>query len=409
MTSTRDLTRPLQYVEAVKAGRYDEAYRLAAGLYAEHRMNPVYMVELAAIEYFRGNYQQSFQICTEALPLAPEASLLHVCIGVSAMYLPQQGGRAIQAFQRAVQLMHSKTSTLLIDRSRLPTAGLITPNGEIHSVVFSVARDTVEGNLMQAYRIHQQPVQCLQWCTQLYDLPPVAYGGAYILVLALVDWSPERLPQLDALEQTLRARGQLQLPPQRSLQAEIRRVQRTAEHIINPANECLNGLEVSSIYDDALEAMTRTIFSSEAAAAAQAAAAAGTAAPQLQPRSLQEPQLQRTEKSLRQETNDELRLLQGFQRPEPGRGVALIAQYFRASHPLVQADIDRVLSMNLLNDVISDVHLLNEERFDFSLFPRAERKLHQHLVPGRLTFAEAVRFANQHLRGRVVIIGEPRS
>eukprot|EP01034_Spumella_vulgaris_P035319 gene35319-43546_t len=61
------------------------------------------------------------------------------------------------------------------------------------------------------------------------------------------------------------------------------------------------------------------------------------------------------------------------------------------------------LTKNLANHAISDVYLLTEIKFDFTHFPNVH-KIHQAVIGHRMTFQDGFRFANEHLRGRVVAL-----
>lgn len=73
--------------------------------------------------------------------------------------------------------------------------------------------------------------------------------------------------------------------------------------------------------------------------------------------------------------------------------IHLIVQYYRATTPERQVEIDTCLRENLLNNHITAVHLLTEKQFDLTGFPNAE-KAQQTVIGERLTYELAFRHAN---------------
>lgn len=73
--------------------------------------------------------------------------------------------------------------------------------------------------------------------------------------------------------------------------------------------------------------------------------------------------------------------------------VQLIVQYYRSVDPARQVELDTCLRNNLVNQFISKVHLLTEEKFDFVQFPNVD-KIVQRVVGERLTFEMAFSYAN---------------
>ena len=408
-----------QYIKLASTGRYDEAYIIAQRLEAQFQQqekngearamgdtmsawpaargarsygrDAIFLLELGAIQYFRGEYREAHALCTQAQSLAPTASLVFACLGVSGMYLPESGRETIQAFSKALSLMRSKRAARVerglsaeYDRSVLPLTGLIDPqDGELYSAVFKITIDTLEQNLLAAFRIFQQYDACLAWCVDAAELPPLHLGGAHLLVFALVQWSAERRADIDSLQLRLQREGRFDLDRSHvshvshrisssrrsgSFWEEIQRLQSSVEHMLNPANECLNGFANETLLVDALQDLTQLVFAHPL-------------------------------------SQDEDKLDNGFVDAGPGSGIALITQYFLPSNPLLKGDVDAVLLKNLLNRAIADIYLLNEQEYNFSSFPFSE-KIHQVVLGERLTFQRAFGFANEQLGQRTVILGK---
>lgn len=75
--------------------------------------------------------------------------------------------------------------------------------------------------------------------------------------------------------------------------------------------------------------------------------------------------------------------------------VNLILQYYRTLDLSRQAEIDSCLRHNLQNELITFIHLLTEEDFDFTTFPNYERVI-QTVIGERLTFNRAFQYANDY-------------
>lgn len=84
-------------------------------------------------------------------------------------------------------------------------------------------------------------------------------------------------------------------------------------------------------------------------------------------------------------------------------GVVLMTQYFHSSDEKERNSFVEVLTRNLNEDSVAEIALINEQEFDFSTLPNAE-KIKQFVIGRRLTFADAFRVANQYYSGRVVVL-----
>lgn len=75
--------------------------------------------------------------------------------------------------------------------------------------------------------------------------------------------------------------------------------------------------------------------------------------------------------------------------------INLILQYYRTLDLSRQAEINACLWHNLQNELITFVHLLTEEDFDFTKFPN-HQKVIQIVIGERLTFHRAFQYANDY-------------
>eukprot|EP01038_Epipyxis_sp_PR26KG_P006209 gene6209-8553_t len=80
---------------SVSKGQLNNAYDIFKPYYDKYQTNPLYLLDLGSIQYFRGNYLQSYELCRRSLAYATmlgaenSSSLVYACIGVAGMYLSE--------------------------------------------------------------------------------------------------------------------------------------------------------------------------------------------------------------------------------------------------------------------------------------------------------------------------------
>jgi len=366
------------YLLLAKAGKYREALPYALSIYERNKHEAVYLLELGAIYIYLGDYLTGYSYCSEARQhAAMDSYLVHACLGVSGMYLPEKSVETIASFTTALRLLDSSNNSSS-SRSQVR----VQSGGEEHraaavvfSPVFLVTPAVLENNLLTAFRSLGHHHECLDWLSQRTGIPAALVGGAYIIVFSLVDWSDDKLDPMSRLESLLRANGAFSaLDQSRSLWTEIKRMQSESNHLITAANECLNGMSKQlslssgkSFLDGILKELMVMLSYSDSS----------------------------SDEGL------------GYHNSivNASLGVALILQYYVPNNDTSKSrDIDQALVRNLLHRAVSDVYLLNEREFDFSEFPHSE-KIHQFVIGRRLTFKTAFTFANRFLVGRTAILG----
>tara|TARA_B110001452_G_scaffold85760_1_gene70092 strand:- start:6 stop:4607 length:4602 start_codon:yes stop_codon:yes gene_type:complete len=89
--------------------------------------------------------------------------------------------------------------------------------------------------------------------------------------------------------------------------------------------------------------------------------------------------------------------------------IILIAQYYETDDKQRQKENDISLLNNILNDSISNIHLLNEKEYNLEhilskVQPPYKNKVKQHIIEKRMTFHDGMAFANTFCKGKIIII-----
>jgi hypothetical protein len=383
------------YLQLCNDGDFNSALAVAQSLHMYYAHLPQYLVEMGLIHIFLGNHTAGVHYCKQAEQLAPPASLIHGCIGLGGMYLPELADETIQAFRTALRLKAEERQRVrgYLDmqgkhrsaEETSPAAQEVTSMteeaaGVMTSGVFSLPVYALENNLLTSFRVNQRYAQCVDWIADVNTLPGFLDGATWVLAFATVRWSPSTRPYIDELEKGIRQRGEFNVALEVTLWDEIRRVQDSNMHMLTVALECLQGLQADARHPDylheALSAITQIMLRLEAAEQTTAVAAnTATAASAVT-------------------VND-----QALQ-----EGVVLILQPYITDTAKAQ-DINVALWRNLQNPHITDIYVLTEVLTNFAGFPHTH-KIHQVVIGERLTFKRAFEFANENLVGRTVVLGE---
>jgi hypothetical protein len=385
------------YLQLCNDGDFTAALAVAQSLHMYYAHLPQYLVEVGLIHIFLGNHTAGVHYCKQAEQLAPPASLIHGCIGLGGMYLPELADDTIHAFRTALRLKAEERQRVFgyLDmqtkhrsgEETSPAAQEVTSMteeaaGVMTSGVFSLPVYALENNLLTSFRVNQRYAQCVDWIADVNALPGFLEGATWVLAFATVRWSPSTRPYIDELEKGIRQRGEFNVASEVTLWNEIRRVQNSSLHMLTVALECLQGLQADARHPDylheALSAITQIMLRLEAAeqtttVAANTATAAS--APTVNDQALQS-------------------------------GVVLILQPYITDTEKAQ-DINVALWRNLQNPHISDIYVLTEVHMNFAGFPHAD-KIQQVVIGERLTFKRAFEFANENLVGRTVVLGKCR-
>ena len=334
-----DLEALTQMRLLARAGRLDESFDLALQLFETFKNDPLVIVEIGSLQYFRGNYEAAFQLCSRGVELRPDSAIAHGCKGVAGMYLMKQE-ETLAAFRAAWRLSRGG-------------GGEASPLAQLRSTVFALTPDAIEINMLSALKSFKAYEECTDIVSAITDLPAMSVGGSVVFIFAFVDWSPIRYPALAILEQNLRQRGILQLPNDRTLISEILRIQAKFGHVFNPAIECLTNGANKELGDAVIKLLMQVV---------------DWRADKTEPVG---------DAGLPENARHTIKNKVSMQHQSSSlQGIILITQYFQPSDSDALLDINNVLVKNLANDAISEIYLLDEQEYDFSQFPKAG-KIHQ--------------------------------
>ena len=340
----------------VRQGSLDESARLALSIFSSNSADPHFLLDLGMIQYYRGEYSEGSRLCAKAAEVMPDSALAFACMGEAYTY-QGEASRALAAMARAWKLQ--------LDQVAAPSVSL-------RSSIFKLPRGAIEVNYLNALVTFQRHQECVDVVTLMASLPPLTKGGSVILTLAFIDWAPSHEAAVELFERDLLLEGELHLPAGRSLLEEVRRVQRSFPMLLDLAIVCVNAvLEATdpqrkiSVYE-----RIRSMMASFNEYPLDLRADLAEAGP------------------------DSI---------HKNGGITLISQYFIAGSARKQRDLDDVLQTNLLNSAITQVVLLNEQRFNYSNL-HSSHKIKEVLVGGRLRFADAFTYADTNLAGKTVIL-----
>lgn len=427
-----------QFREKLRVGQYDAAHLLSLDPillpFADAlQKDPLFLVEKGAAHYFRGDYVEAWTTCHRAAELVPRSSLPYACAGVAGMYIQGVEEHTVSDLRTALRNMellerlrdrertssYSPTNSNSIHNKTMTNdehkhdddddAPFSTLEMKMLRSVFFVTREVVELNLIASYRNFNLFDECLEFTRSLYDLPAMHEGGAHALMFAAVNWtSPGYETRLLAV-QNKRGWPSFSSSPnksiykdgrRRTLLQEVAKLQNGGTHLLNSAIECLNrkpdGRELSEMaLADIIDVVSDTQQAYAAASTLLSPAIATATAPAPAPATAP--------------TNGDASFSSSSKNTRDEE-IVLVTQYFipessaSPSNPRNMHGIDAVLTRNLANPVISHIYLLNEKEYDFSSFPNS-KKIRQYSVGERLSFDAVFKFANDHLKGKTVILG----
>lgn len=204
----------------VLTARLNEGYEASLALAPKYADNPHFLMDFGAIQFFRGEYADAFNLCSKAAQIIPNAVTAFGCMGVAGVYLDKQV-ETINAFLTAWELMRSNDTD------------------PFKSQVFTMTGDALEFNLLMAMKSFKRYDDCIEIGSYILDIVSVEKGGAYLAMYSMVDWSQPRLANLHAYAAKLTEQGRLDLPRDRSFIGEIRRLQQKYQHVMNPFSQCM--------------------------------------------------------------------------------------------------------------------------------------------------------------------------
>ena len=364
---------------------FDAAFNIAVELFPSKSDDPDFLTEVGAMQYYRGEYSEAFDICRKAVELfRSQDNLLdsvesYACVGVSACYLADKSDDAIQALSSAYNLQ-------LAREQRSDYEDIVA--ARYNSSFFTITLESLEANLISSLDASRRYDDCIIVSEQIYELPFRQLYGAYIAVFSVVQWSAENKYLIDELEQKLLSDvvNRVSRTDTVSLWDQIHnfQVRGTAINYILP---CYNK---SPSFSKHYQIATKSLFDI----------------------------LQTIDRNHIQKQNSG-KLVSSFVPPQ--QGVVLLTQYFDPldkmsslenpsqdalqSLKVMQEDMNQVLIKNLMNPFIDQIVMLTEKSINFTSFPNTY-KIQQYVLGERLTFRDAFVFSNQYLVNRTVVLGE---
>ena len=425
LTDLRDL---------VYSNRFDAAYNHAVSFlshhHPKHQDNIYILMDLAAIQYHRGEYQNAYDLSKYIISIVPTHYLAYACLGVSAVYLGQVDD-AIHAYHTAYTLLTATGSDSNNDKISDNNSNSMNTGGmKYTSMIFSLTIEAIQFNLVTALYAFKRYNECIYYAIQwifpsplpnspsstttqnhpLYNTSDVAasdvavsavsFGQAAVITLSTVQWSEARYNDIALYESTLREKGLYGSTTtdtsntNSTLINEIVRVQTQYNHILNAVVDSLMHILSPQDRINIMTDLTHLIELADVAVPGIDTREFSTTMYILQIQSM---------------TNITIRNLY------KQKGIVLISQYYTSNDIQTQYDMNKAFINNLLNPYITEIHLLLEEgeketdttqNYDlfFSTLPHYF-KIKMFRLGHRMTFADAFVYANRELIGRTVILG----
>ncbi len=192
-----------------------EALSLLSAYPSVVREDAMFLTEIGCIYYFQGEYAKALQFCHQGRLLNGDLTIAYICMGVSGIYLDKEE-ETLSSLSTAVRLMQEEA------------AGLRAPS---LSAVFSATRESIEFNLVTAYRRFQRYDECVASLGGIFEVPelsssPPTERGVLSLVMAFVNWSPRNRAALAGEDF--------------DLLAIVEQLQAQHAHLLNLAVDCLS-------------------------------------------------------------------------------------------------------------------------------------------------------------------------
>lgn len=346
-----------QFRQYSRKGLFAEAFQLIRQVQAEDpsalpMTNPIFVMELGSLQFFRGEYQDALNLCGIAAELSPQFVESYGCMGVAAMYLPDHHNKSTDFLYKTFVMKRNLLLSNAVDDNSIDT-----------SPVFSMPMESVIFNLITALTSLKQFSLCGKIAAEVLSFPPYDQGGMHLVIFSFIKWS-----ELGWQVLTSYMNEKYSFSRNIDYRSEIKRIQEEGDLWLNNINLCLSfASEYESIHAQATQDIIRVI--------------------------------------------DELRTQQKKQKQAQNQTVAtsvrpsivLITQFFASQDPVVLREMSIVLQKNLLNPAIDEVHLLTEQFLTLRDFYSGE-KIVQKVIGHRLTFKEAFQYANDVLEGKIVIV-----
>ena len=152
----------------------------------------------------RGQHLNAIDLCMKAGSLLSSSShVVYGCLGVASQYL-NRNMDAVRYFRASRELLRARTYV-----DPLPFIGMSMNAGD------------VEFNLLQALNVNGEFDACTDAGLEMMGLPKPALGGATILAFSFVDWSVDKIVEINNYGKEESSAGRLTLPKKTRLYDEV--------------------------------------------------------------------------------------------------------------------------------------------------------------------------------------------
>jgi hypothetical protein len=277
----------------------------------------------------------------------------------------------IEALALSLRQLHAEHPQIVDENALVDMIDEETWSGSAYSVV-SLPLESLLFNYVASLVNLQEYDRCVETFESFFKLPPAAQGGSHAVIMAQIQWSDVGVRLVEDL-----------FPRELGLLRHAQRLRDRAPLLLSNMGICLtasatHAAAYKAAFEDVAEVIERVHREQTLLAQSSSSVGAPLASTAMTPT------------------------------VPAATSVTLITQYFRASSGDAQQALDNVLSRNLANPAIDEVHLLTEE----DMWPQLRRlfgphqlqKIRQVVIGRRLTFSAAFHYANTELRGRLVAL-----
>lgn len=387
---SQEMVQQLQrFRDFVRRGKYRQAVDLLTSLesqgYPLPTENAVLNIERGTVHLHLGDTIEAQRYCQRAYQ--QNASMVNAlgCMGVALTYASDMESKReasrvlyialqkhIEALVLSLQQLHTEHPEIMDENVLVDMIDEETWSGSADSVV-SLPLESLLFNYLASLVNLQEYDRCVETVVSFFKLPPAAQGGSHAVIMAQIQWSDIGVRIVEDL-----------FPREVGLLRHAQRLRDRAPLLLSNMGICLTASTTyAAAYKAAFEDVAEVIERVHREQTLRAQAASSSSSPL-------------ASNTMTTTTTPAI------------TSITLITQYFRASSKDAQQALDNVLSRNLANPAIDEVHLLTEE--DMwpqlrSLFGSHQlQKIRQVVIGRRLTFSAAFHYANTELRGRLVAL-----
>lgn len=151
-----------------KAGQFDASYNHALQLLKIEALknDPFFLLDLGVIQYFRGEYEESFGISNELVVLFPDSILALALTSMSGLYLKNEHDISLSSITRASE--ENKKGSYQ----------------HLYSSIFDITKDALEVMLLMALRRCGKYTEFFDLISVVMGIPSLKQGGKYLVCVS---------------------------------------------------------------------------------------------------------------------------------------------------------------------------------------------------------------------------------